>query len=82
MNEAGWEIIQARAAEFAKNVGELWLHANNDQRIFIVTLVIFSLSFFLLAMLVLRWRIVNRREIRRMRHLALLRSNLREGQDD
>lgn len=68
--------------EFAHSAGDLWLRANNDQRIFLTALVTFALLFFLLAMFVLRWRIVNLREIVKSRHFASMRTHLKGLEDD
>jgi len=73
---AKWEVIQARMGEFNGNVANLWAIANSDQRIFLITMASLSLLFFLTAILVARWRIVNRYEIRKVKHFVAMRSVL------
>ena len=82
MNETNREIIQARLSTFMHNVGDLWLQANNDQRILLVVLAAFCLSFFVLAVFVVRWRIIYRREIQKSRHFASMRGHLKTVKDD
>ena len=77
-----WETAQARMGLFFDNVKELWLQSNNDQRIFIAILLSFSVLFFLLALLWLKWRIVNRAEIRKVQHHAALRSHIQRMNEE
>lgn len=76
--QARWEIVQARIGEFNRNVADLWEMANPDQRVFLMTLASLSLLFFLTVTLLARWRIVNRHEIKKVKHLSAMRSLILE----
>lgn len=76
--QAKLEVVQARIGEFNGNVADLWEMANPDQRVFLITLASLSLLFFLTVTLLARWRIVNRQEIKKVRHFATMRSIILE----
>lgn len=77
-----WEIVEARMFEFGGNVKDLWLGANSDQRIFLIILASFVFLFFLLSVLWLRWRIINRAEIRKVYHFAAMREHIQASREE
>jgi hypothetical protein len=77
-----WDIVEARTLEFGSNVKELWMGANSDQKAFLVAMSVFVFFFFLVSALWVRWRIINRVEIRKVKHFAAMRSVLTERVDE
>lgn len=68
--------MEPRIKEFFNNVWSLWTTANNDQRIFLVSLVAVVAFVSFIQMMHFRWRIINRQEIKKVRHYAALKQVL------
>ena len=66
------EIVQRRTIEFLSNVKELWLQSNFDQKVFLVGLITFSLLCLAWVSLNIRWRFMNRLEVRKVKHFVRL----------
>lgn len=71
-----WDLTKERTSEFFGNIWELWEISNTDQRWFLVTLIGIVVILSTLIIRHVHWRIVNRVEIRKVKHFSNVRRYL------
>ena len=75
------ELFKQRAQEFLNNIWDLWLDANNDQRIFLGVLLGFIGIYSLIALKHLYWRVINCQEIRKVQHFTAMRRHMLDREE-